>query len=402
MNLDLETPVQLLAGVPLSSISPSPLQPYAPDVLGFLSDLSRVLLQCPELRQYPDVAAFAYWCRASNTARLSRALDSARQRVGRGLALHIAPANVPVNFAFSWAFGMLAGNANIVRIPNVSYPQIEMICTAVNDLFSLLQHQRVAGMNSLIRYPRSDSITAALSAAANARILWGGDQTIAHLRAIPSSARCIDVAFADRYSICVMDADAVVNASGVALQSLALGFYNDTYLMDQNACSSPHLVVWQGSADRAEQAMQRFWPALDRVLQDKYQIQPIQAIDKFVHFCSTAIIGPTSTGFSRRGNRVYRVRLAQLDPGIETYRGECGYFYEYVAPDIECLAGVITEKYQTITCFGIDRKQLARFVVERALLGVDRIVPVGRALEIGVIWDGFDLIQTLSRIVDAV
>ena len=27
-------------------------------------------------------------------------------------------------------------------------------------------------------------------------------------------------------------------------------FYNDTYLVDQNACSSPHLILWLGKQDK--------------------------------------------------------------------------------------------------------------------------------------------------------
>jgi hypothetical protein len=33
------------------------------------------------------------------------------------------------------------------------------------------------------------------------------------------------------------------------------------------------------------------------------------------------------------------------------------------------------------------------------LIGVDRIVPIGTALDIGIYWDGYDLIRTLSRVI---
>jgi hypothetical protein len=39
-------------------------------------------------------------------------------------------------------------------------------------------------------------------------------------------------------------------------------------------------------------------------------------------------------------------------------------------------------------------------VVSNGLSGIDRIVPVGKALDMGVIWDGYDLIRTMSRIVN--
>ena len=33
------------------------------------------------------------------------------------------------------------------------------------------------------------------------------------------------------------------------------------------------------------------------------------------------------------------------------------------------------------------------------LLGIDRIVPIGEALNIEIIWDGYDVIRSLSRII---
>jgi hypothetical protein len=61
---------------------------------------------------------------------------------------------------------------------------------------------------------------------------------------------------------------------------------------------------------------------------------------------------------------------------------------------------MVTSKYQTLTYFGLPREELASFVTSNRLPGIDRIVPVGEAMDIGPIWDGFDLIRTLSRVCD--
>jgi hypothetical protein len=50
--------------------------------------------------------------------------------------------------------------------------------------------------------------------------------------------------FPDRYSIAVIDADSYLIHP--EKKQLAQAFYNDTLLNDQNACSSPSLVVWTG------------------------------------------------------------------------------------------------------------------------------------------------------------
>jgi len=394
-----DIPVEILAGASPERIVSRPLPPYSPSVVAFLAALSKALLARRELRPYPDIAAFAFWCRKANLRQLAGAFGAAGQRLGRGLVLHIAPSNVPVNFAFSFAFGLLAGNANIVRVPGASHPQVAMICEEIERLFSLPEHANIAAMNALIRYPRNDEVTAALSRASHVRVLWGGDETIAHLRAIPTQARCVDVAFADRYSLCVMAAEAVLAASETQLAGLTEGFYNDVFFLDQNACSSPHLILWQGSQEQAEAAMLRFWPAMRRLLASKGRMPALHAVEKFTHLCRTAIRLDAAASSSRHANDIYRVRLAELPEDIDMHRGRYGFFFEYVCADLNCLKRIVGERYQTLSCFGVDRQQLIQFVVAEGLIGIDRVVPVGKALDIGVIWDGYDLVGTLSRVI---
>ena len=391
--------VDIRVGVSMSSFNLKPLPPYSDSIMAFLAELSRNLLSSPDCRAFPDIAAFAYWCRSSNLARMSREFDARFKRLGRGLALHIAPANVPVNFAFSFAFGLLSGNANIVRMPEAKFPQSEILCDEIALLFSQTEHAQVASMNRFIRYPRNDEITAAISECCQARIIWGGDSTIARLRALPSPPRCVDITFADRYSLCLMDAKAVLECRKENLSELAQGFYNDAYLMDQNACSSPHLVFWVGNSEHVDAAKQKFWTAVSIMARGKYQLQPVQAVDKFVYLCRAAIGLPEAESFVSNENILYRIKLSDLPQNIEKERGQCGFFYEYHAENYDCLAKIVGERYQTLTYFGIDSEKIVDFIRESGLNGIDRVVPVGKALEIGVIWDGFDVVSTLTRIV---
>ena len=43
---------------------------------------------------------------------------------------------------------------------------------------------------------------------------------------------------------------------------------------------------------------------------------------------------------------------------------------------------------------------LKKFVIKNNLSGIDRIVPIGQALDISFFWDGYDLNRILSRVVD--
>jgi hypothetical protein len=44
-------------------------------------------------------------------------------------------------------------------------------------------------------------------------------------------------------------------------------------------------------------------------------------------------------------------------------------------------------------------EELRNFIIENGLCGVDRIVPVGKTADFGVVWDGYDLITQMSRII---
>ncbi len=395
----LNLPVEMIVGDSLDDMQCQPLPPYSNEAIEFLSDLSKALLSMPVVREYPDIAAFGYWCRRARLSKLSESFDRTRERLGRGLLFHVAPANVPVNFAFSLAFGLLSGNANIIRISEANHIQARIICREISRLLAEVNHTRISTMIRVISYPRDDLITAAISKVCNARVLWGGDATISHLRSMPTRPRCVDVSFADRYSICILGAEAILAADDIALKRLAKSFYNDVYTLDQNACSSPHLVIWQGDECKIEEAMLKFWAEIEAYLLSRPVPHAIHASEKFNHLCRIALQMDSWVKAVRHQNLIYRVRLSRIPDGIEKHRGSCGFFFEVVDNDFDQLKLIVNERFQTATYFGVDAKKIIHMIREEGLIGLDRIVPIGNALDIGVIWDGYDLIATLSRII---
>ena len=61
---------------------------------------------------------------------------------------------------------------------------------------------------------------------------------------------------------------------------------------------------------------------------------------------------------------------------------------------------IITNDVQTITYFGINKDEIKNLIIDNGLLGIDRVVPIGRAFDMGPFWDGFDVIQSLSRTIE--
>ena len=374
--------------------------PFADDVIEALNALSVALLKDKRSRQYPDLVTFAFFIRKSNLISLKNNFQLStfnfQLRLGRGVVFHIAPSNVPINFGYSMVAGLLAGNNNVVRVSQKEFPQVDLIAELMNSVYEKGDAKALDRV-ALVKYDRSDKeATDYFSSICNARVIWGGDATISKIRESEIPARSFDVCFADRYSMAAINADELVSEQNI--DRLAEGFYNDTYLFDQNACSAPHLVVWTGSEENICKAKELFWNAVHDVVSKKYQFQSVMAVDKQTALFRQAVaMNITQEGF--KDNLLRRVALKEIDSRIDDYRCTCGYFTEYTATSLDELDKIIKNKYQTLAYYGFEHSELEQFVLKNRLIGIDRIVPIGHTTDFDLIWDGYDLINTLSRVV---
>lgn len=375
----------------------SPLAPYDDSVCNFLNDLSVNIMRDSRFREFPDVATVAFFARAGNIKRLKKNFCDEKFRLGKGLAFHITPSNIPVQFVFSYFFGILAGNANVVRVASKNFPQTDFLCDALNKVLSQPEHKKIREMTAFVRYNRDSDCTKIFSSKCQVRLIWGGDSTVESIRENPLPPKSIDIVFPDRYSLAILNESAVEKLNDVELARLAQNFYNDTYLVDQNACSSPHLILWKPAKTSA--GRKKFWSAVRELVKIKYDLPPIKATSKYTNFCKNAIDFPQIGKLEREDNFLYRANVKELFVGIENLRGIFGLFYEHDFNSLDDLKDIVTEKFQTLTYFGFEPKELAAEVVRNHWLGIDRIVPVGKSLDIGTVWDGYDLICQMSRII---
>ncbi|MFQ7856471.1 MAG: acyl-CoA reductase [Flavonifractor plautii] len=249
--------VTLLAGA--EQVDAAPWLPFDPRAVDFLAELSAEVLRGPDTRRQEASAAFGFWCRRARLEALAARHASPLPRLGRGLAFHLAPANVPALFAYTLAIGLLAGNANVVRLS--SRRMEEAPCWRPSAGCWSAGARRRAGRTSLITYGRDDAVTADYCARCDARIVWGGDAAVAAVRAMPMPPRRGAVLPRPLVAGGVQPAGLLRPHAGGA-GALAHRFYNDTYQMDQNACSSPQLVLWleDGETPPAAPGGGRRWP----------------------------------------------------------------------------------------------------------------------------------------------
>ncbi len=368
--------------------------PFDEGRIDFLNQVSKELLGDREAREYPDVVTFAFWIRRGSMEREKREfLSGGGLRMGRGVVFHIAPSNVAVNYAYSFAVGFVLGNGGIVRLPSKEFPQVRIINGAVRRVLERGEYGKWRDSVVFVRYERSREINDYLSSICDVRVIWGGDGTIGEIRRSELPARAGEITFGDRYSLCVIDAEAYMRVEDK--DRLAVDFYNDTYLTDQNACTSPRLVCWLGERGSMGQARELFWERLWRVVSERYVFQPVQYVDKLAECCMAAAGVEGMHVVRMRDNRIVRVEVEDLDPVIQEYRGDSGMFYECEIEDVMELAPICSGKVQTVVMVG-DRKRMEPLVMS-GVKGIDRVVEVGKSMEFGFVWDGYDLRERLTR-----
>ncbi len=367
------------------------LPPFSDSVIDFLSDLSKELMGDGEAKSYPDVITFAFWIRKGSVFNLrKRFSDDEEFRLGKGIVFHIAPSNVPVNFAYSLVTGLLTGNANIVRIPGKDFSQVSIIINALNRV--LERHEKLKKYILCVRYERDREINDLFSSIADMRVVWGGDSTIAELRKSPMPPRSGEITFADRFSIAVIDSDTYMAIEDK--KRAAEDFYNDTYLSDQNACTSPQIVIWTGN--KIKEAKDIFWSEEQKIVKERYTLHSIRAVNKFTRVCMAAVLFNGVHVEPHSDNFIIRVHVSKLTDKLMDQRENSGFFYEYECGDILELKPICNDKRcQTISYIG--DKGFFLPLLKSGIKGVDRIVPVGKTMDFDLIWDGYDLTRLLTR-----
>ena len=204
-----ETP-SVDAMFPGSFFEQRPLPAFTEKNIDFLNGVSQSLLSAGRKHGLPDIVALGYWLRKAHLSQITRqylgTLDSSELPIPRGTAFHVAPSNVDVIFTYSWALSVLSGNLNIVRISQEQSQQMLTILDSIREVIGLSQWIDIAARNAVITYPHDDESNKYLSANADVRILWGGDNTINSFRALQVKSTVVDVAFADRKSVAVISA----------------------------------------------------------------------------------------------------------------------------------------------------------------------------------------------------
>ena len=257
-------------------LSHPPLEVFDKQVVRFLSQLSNRIKAHPDLRKFPDLASFGFFIRKKNLIKLEKFHKKENKwSMGIGTAFHIAPSNVPLNFAYSLVAALLCGNPSIVRISSKIFEQSELLIKLMNEE---LKHGKFTPFFTILQYNRDQALNRKLSSECRIRLLWGGDQTIELFKSFNVKPNGVDITFPDRYSLSLIDAKTYNEISNTFM--IAAKFYNDVYTFDQNACTSPRGIFWLGEKMEIMIAKKNFWSSLNKILKEKKYAQILEIFNK--------------------------------------------------------------------------------------------------------------------------
>jgi hypothetical protein len=364
-----------------------PLSVFDTDVIAFLAFLSQSLMNNPGAKAHPEIVALGFWLRPTNLKNLA-ALAPKRLLKPVGTVVHFTPANVDTMFVYSWVCSLLMGNHNIVRVSSAEQETKSMLLNILDDALNQTEFASVARRNVFIKYSKYSDVSKQLSLLCDARVLWGGDESVNTIRSYPTKPRCRDIGFSDRYSAVLINGNAL--QSGQQINDLAKLIWRDTQPYYQHACSSPKVMLWHGSV---ENQLALFQEVNILAAQDGVSIQ-----HKNTHLVTSQLIQSSGkTKIPLIAETICVVAMTSVDNSdLEIHPGE-GYFYLTAIDSLDEIAHVATEKLQTISYFGFSKVELLKLIENPSINGIDRVVPVGRALDFFPIWDGYDIFSQLSR-----
>ena len=392
--MDIFKKAKILVGT--NQIDNLTLQPFDIRVINFLSKLSKNILNNSSTKKFTDVVTFAFFCREKNLFNLSKNYNDLNIRKGLGLSFHITPSNIPTNFAYSLVFGLLSGNSNIVRVPSKDFPQIKLISNEIKK--TLKKFPKLKDFIKIIRYSKNEDFTKNISLISDARLVWGGNKTIKEAKTLATKPNNRDLYFADKNSFCVINYDKFKELENNEIKLLASNFYNDTYLVDQNACSSPHVIFWLSKKKIEKKIKDQFWLNVNDLVKKKYDtnfsasfFKYERSIDDYLNKKDIKII---------KNSNIYRVQFKKNNQNIDSMKAKWGYFYETNIKDINEVFKYSDESTQTLSYFGFDKEYLQDLILKKSYKGIDRVVKIGQALSVSLYWDGYDIISNLTKVKD--
>lgn len=140
---------------------------------------------------------------------------------------------------------------------------------------------------------------------------------------------------------------------------------------------------------------------MEERVQEQYSLNEISGVDKLATFMQHSVdAGGNLSLTDRQTNRIWRVKADEYSSDFDKHRCNSGYFLELDIESLNALFPKLSRNYQTLAYAGFEKEELLQTLRECKSQGIDRIVPIGRTQDFSLNWDGYDLIRSMSRVIN--
>jgi len=312
-----------------------------------------------------------------------------------GVVGHWPAGNVDIQPILSMTCALLGGNAALVRIPS---GLIDLTRLLLGKLVQSDPGERLTRrvFMAAFEHGRQD-LHEAMAQAVDGAMIWGGEEAILQIRALPFPHWARVVVFGPRISVAAMDAGAWGNPA--EQKSWCLRMARDVWQFDQQACSSPQVLFLE---KREGQPTDQFLSYLRLAFETENRTHPRRTIPA----------GLTSAICQARASWLLSDTVHQavfpmspdwtllIGSGSDIPRPIQGKTLTVL--EVDDLLDVVSKFDGNVQTLGLGmadeekEKKLAGLAGKR---GVDRIVKLGRMHVFVPPWDGVDLIRPMVRMV---
>lgn len=314
---------------------------------------------------------------------------------GRGIICHWIAGNVPTLAVYSVFQSLIAKNSNLVRLPKKSISIVLRLLKPLDNIEVIYNGKIYSSENmlkniSLVYFPREDeSLNKYMSAAADSRIIWGGESAVNHITSLPKKTTCKDIVFGPKYSFAVFDRYAVESDS---CSEYINKFVTDVVLFGQKACSSPNVLF----IEKSNIPLKHIVKVLERSFQ-KIGKRYKNILDE--NTCAEILNkrGMYSLDLTRdiccSGGLEYTILIDDEVKLEEPVGGRCIFVKQ--VNSIFDVKDLITRRIQTIGYAIDDKDKLFKFAGMATSAGVNRVVGFGAMNNYDSPWDGCFMINEL-------
>ena len=143
-----------------------------------------------------------------------------------------------------------------------------------------------------------------------------------------------------------------------------------------------------------------FWNKLDKLVNTNYDLSYGIASKRYDYLNDLLIKNKNISLNYQKQNSFFRIKI-HSNSNLKSFKGFAGIFFEKDLYSIGNIHKFLNKKMQTMSFYGLEKKKLLE--IKKQVLKkktIDRIVEMGRTLEIDFIWDGKNIFKSLTKFND--